>query len=140
MTIRYLLLSPDASHRQAMLSAVFGAFELGPKGRGEMVRLKEDMGGELEIVGAGSPSRLFDTARKLLDSAFQIHGVFMLLSSGDEASWEEARKLTQWLESLDEAVPLKTWVMSDPKEIGKETSRKILVELMDEHERTLKTG
>ena len=94
----------------------------------------------MEIVGAGAPSRLFATARKLIDSAVQIHGILMLLSSGDEISWEETRKLTQWLEDENKPVPLKTWVMGDPKQIDKETSRKILVELMDEHEQILKSG
>ena len=140
MTFRYLLLSPDASDRQTVLSALFGTFELAPRGKGEMARLTEEQGGELEIVGAGSPSRLFTTARKLLESAVQIHGVLMVLPSGDETSWDEARELTQWLESEKEPVPLKTWVMGDPREIDKETVRKIFVELMDEHERGLRTG
>lgn len=140
MTFRYLLLSPTASDRQALLSAVFGTFELAPKGQGEMAHLKEDKGGTLEVVGAGSPSKLFSTARKLLESAVQIHGVLMVLSSGDEESWEEARELTQWLDSRKAAVPLKTWVMGDPKEVDRETSRKVLAELMDEHQRVLRKG
>jgi hypothetical protein len=140
MTIRYLLLSPDERDRQALLTSIFGTFEPAPRGKGELVRLKEDKGGKMEIVGAGAPSRLFATARKLIDSAVQIHGILMLLSSGDEVSWEETRKLTQWLEDENKPVPLKTWVMGDPKQIDKETSRKILVELMDEHEQILKSG
>ncbi len=140
MTIRYLLLCPDEKDRQALLAAIFGTFELAPRGKGEIVRLKEEKGGEMEIVGAGAPSRLFAIASKLIDSTVQIHGILMLLSSGDEGSWEETRNLTQWLEDENKPVPLKTWVMGDPGEIDKETSRKILVELMDEHERILKSG
>ncbi len=140
MTIRYLLLCPDEKDRQALLAAIFGTFELAPRGKGEIVRLKEEKGGEMEIVGAGAPSRLFAIASKLIDSTVQIHGILMLLSSGDEGSWEETRKLTQWLEDENKPVPLKTWVMGNPGEIDKETSRKILVELMDEHERILKSG
>ncbi len=65
--IRYLILSPSEEARQAFLGRLFGTFELAPRGGGEKTTLNVTEG-DLEIVGAGRPEKLFEMTQKLLGS------------------------------------------------------------------------
>jgi len=134
--IRYLILSPSEEARQAFLGRLFGTFELAPRGGGEKTTLNVT-GGDLEIVGAGRPERLFEMTQKLLESGIQLDGILVLIPSGDEKSWAESRRISSWV--LDKKMPLsiKSWVFGDLKDLDKETARKALLTLVSEHEKVL---
>ena len=134
--IRYLILSPSEEARQAFLGGLFGTFELSPRGRGEKATLSA-VGDDLEIVGTGQIGRLFDMTRKLLDSGIQVDGILVLIPSGDENSWKEARQIGQWLQSNGPPIAIKTWVFGGLSDLDKETARKALLTLVAEHEKTL---
>jgi len=134
--IRYLILSPSEEARQAFLGGLFGTFELSPRGRGEKATLNV-VGGDLEVVGTGQMGRLFDMTRKLLDGGIQVDGILVLIPSGDENSWKEARRIGQWLQSNGPPIAIKTWVFGGLSDLDKETARKALLTLVAEHEKTL---
>lgn len=140
MFFRYLIISPSGELRQAFLGGIFGEFELAPKGRGETARMRTQAGDELEIIGVGNVSKLKATGQAIINSGIRIDAVLMLLPSGDGDSWEEIQLLTEWLKNTDPTVPVKTWVVNSRTDIEKESSRKILLELMDEHERAMRFG
>ncbi len=138
--IRYLLLSPVNSMRQSFVGAVFGAFELSPQGQGEKVTFKSSSGDVLEIVGIGGSGNLDDLGRKLFEGNVKVDGILALLPSGDTGSLDQARALAKWLGETGTAVPMRTLVVDDGSEVPKETAKKTLVALMDEHEELLKSS
>ncbi len=136
MIIRYMILSPSVEARQAFLGGLFGSFELSPRGKGERTTLNVT-GGNLEIVGVGQMGQLFDMTRKLLQGGVQVDGILVLIPSGDEGSWKEARQITQWIQSDDSRLAIKSWVFGGLGDLDKETARKALLTLVSEHEKIL---
>ena len=139
MIIRYMILSPAEEARQAFLGGLFGTFELSPKGHGEKVVLPVE-GGELEVVGTGVSGKLQNMTIRLLEGGVQMDGILILIPSGDEASWEEAKSIAQWVQSNDRAIAVKTWVFNSLVDLDKETTRKALLTLTKEHEEHLASG
>ncbi|HDL53145.1 MAG TPA: hypothetical protein ENH32_04155 [Proteobacteria bacterium] len=135
--IRYLVLSPTAEKRGAFMEELFGSYELSPNGKGEKTGLSLGTGDGLEIIGAGEPSRLCSTAQALVTKNVRINGILFLLSPGDEGSWNESQRLSKWLQETGKNIPVKTWVIGKRKEMDKATSRRILLALIEEHERLL---
>lgn len=133
---RYLILSPSGEARQAFLGRLFGSFELSPRGGGEKAALNVK-GGDLEIVGAGRPGKLFEMTRKLLDSGIQMDGILVLIPSGDENSWMESRRISGWIQENQIPLSIKSWVFGDLSDLDKETARKALLTLVSEHEKVL---
>ncbi|UCG38449.1 MAG: hypothetical protein JSV00_09775 [bacterium] len=136
MLIRYLILSPSEEARQAFIGGLFGTFELSPRGRGEKATLSVP-GGNLEVVGTGIREKLYEMTRKLLDGGVQIDGILVLIPSGDDGSWNEARRIGQWIQADGRILVLKTWVYGALTELDKETARKALLTLVGEHEKLL---
>ena len=136
MVIRYMILSPSEEARQAFLGGLFGTFELSPRGRGEKATLNVT-GGDLEVVGTGQKGKLFDTTRRILEGGIQVDGILVLIPSGDEDSWKEARQISQWIGSEVQSVAIKTWVFGGLSDLDKETARKALLTLVSEHGRVL---
>ena len=134
--IRYLILSPSGEARQAFLGRLFGSFEMSPRGGGEKTTLNVP-GGDLEIVGAGRPGKLFEMTRKLLDSGIQLDGILALIPSGDEVSWVESRTISEWIQEVKAPLPIRSWVFGDLGDLDKETARKALLTLVSEHEKVL---
>ena len=134
--IRYMILSPSEEARQAFLGGLFGTFELSPRGRGEKATLNVT-GGDLEVVGTGQKGKLFDTTRRILEGGIQVDGILVLIPSGDEDSWKEARQISQWIGSEVQSVAIKTWVFGGLSDLDKETARKALLTLVSEHGRVL---
>ncbi|MCJ7501270.1 hypothetical protein MUP29_13590 [bacterium] len=139
MIIRYMILSPVEEARQAFLGGLFGTFELSPKGRGEKVVLPVE-GGNLEVVGTGVSGKLQDMTIRLLEGGVQVDGILILIPSGDDTSWEEAKSIAQWVQSNDRPVAVKTWVFNSLGDLDKETTRKTLLTLTKEHEKHLASG
>jgi len=135
--IRYLVLSPSGEKRGVFLEELFGSYELSPNGKGEKAQLPLGTGESLEIIGAGEPSRLCSTAQTLVTKNIRINGILFLLPSGDEGSWNESQRLSEWLLEIGKNIPVKTWVIGDRKEMDKATSKRILLALLEEHERLL---
>jgi len=131
-----MILSPSEEARQAFLGGLFGSFELSPRGRGEKTTLNVS-GGDLEIVGIGQAGRLFGMTRKLQESGVQVDGILVLIPSGDEESWKEARQISQWIQSGDSPIAMKSWVFGGLGDLDKETARKALLTLVSEHEKLL---
>jgi len=131
-----LILSPSEEARQAFLGGLFGTFELSPKGHGEKVVLNVE-GGSLEVVGTGNAGKLQDTAHRLVEGGVQVDGMLVLVPSGDDPSWTEARSITQWIQSTDQPIVVKTWVFNSLEDLDKETTRKNLLTLIGEHEEHL---
>lgn len=138
--IRYLLLSPENSMRQAFVGAVFGAFELSPQGRGEKVTFKSPSGDVLEIVGIGEFGKLYALGRKLFEGNVKIDGILALLPSGDTESLDEARSLARWLGESGAAIPMRTLVVEKKSVVSKEIAKKTLITLMNEHEEFLEAS
>lgn len=136
--IRYMILSPSEEARQAFLGGLFGTFELSPRGRGEKAVLNVPEG-DLEVVGAGKTGVLFSTTRKILEGGIQLDGILLLIPSGDEDSWQEAREITQWIRNNEPAVAVKTWVFGGISDLDKETAKKALLTLVLEHTKVLDT-
>ena len=136
MLIRYVILSPSEEARQAFLGSLFGRFELSPRGRGEKVNMSIE-GFELEVVGTGLPGKLKEMMVRLLQAGVQVDGILMLIPSGDEDSWAEARAIAEWVQSGETPVVLKNWVFGDLDDLEKETSRKALLTLISEQEKFL---
>ncbi|UCF88368.1 MAG: hypothetical protein JSV70_08125 [bacterium] len=133
MIIRYMILSPSEQARQAFLGGLFGTFELSPRGHGEKVTLNVE-GGDLEVVGMGIAGKLQNMTLKLLERGVQVDGILILIPSGDDASWAEARSITQWVQSSGRPVAVKTWVFNALEDLDKETTKKNLLTLVKEHE------
>lgn len=133
MIIRYMILSPSEQARQAFLGGLFGTFELSPRGHGEKVTLNVE-GGDLEVVGMGIAGKLQNMTLKLLEKGVQVDGILILIPSGDDASWAEARSITQWVQSSGRPVAVKTWVFNALEDLDKETTKKNLLTLVKEHE------
>lgn len=133
MIIRYMILSPSEQARQAFLGGLFGTFELSPRGHGEKVTLNVE-GGDLEVVGMGIAGKLQNMTLKLLERGVQVDGILILIPSGDDASWAEARNITQWVQSSGRPVAVKTWVFNALEDLDKETTKKNLLTLVKEHE------
>lgn len=133
MIIRYMILSPSEQARQAFLGGLFGTFELSPRGHGEKVTLNVE-GGDLEVVGMGIAGKLQNMTLKLLEKGVQVDGILILIPSGDDASWAEARNITQWVQSSGRPVAVKTWVFNALEDLDKETTKKNLLTLVKEHE------
>ena len=136
--VRYLILSPSEEARQAFLGGLFGTFELSPRGRGEKAILPVD-GGVLEIVGTGLKGKLKEMSVKLLEGGVQIDGILLLIPSGDDDSWAEAKAINEWLNSAGRATVLKSWVFGGLGDLDKDTARKALLTLVSEHEKNLVT-
>jgi len=134
--IRYMILSPSEEARQAFLGGLFGSFELSPRGRGEKTTLNVS-GGDLEIVGIGQAGKLLDVTRKLVEGGVQVDGIIVLVPSGDEESWKETRQISQWIQSNDSQLAIKSWVFGGLGDLDKETARKALLTLVSEHEKVL---
>jgi hypothetical protein len=129
-----MILSPSEEARQAFLGGLFGTFELSPRGRGEKATLNV-AGGDLEVVGTGQVGKLLDTTRRILGGGIQVDGILLLIPSGDEDSWTEARQISQLVQSGNTPVAIKTWVFSGLNDLDKETAKKALLTLVLEHER-----
>ena len=136
MMIRYMILSPSDEARQTFLGRLFGSFELAPRGGGEKKTLNGS-GGDLEVVGAGRPGKLFEIVRKLLSGGVRLDGILVLIPSGDEGSWKESRRINNWLQENNVPLSMKSWVFGDLSDLDKETARKALLTLLSEHERVL---
>lgn len=134
--IRYMILSPSEEARQAFLGGLFGTFELSPRGGGEKAILNVPEG-DLEVVGAGKAGVLFNTIRKILEGGVQLDGILLLIPSGDEDSWQEAREITQWVRNNEPTVAAKTWVFGGIGDLDKETAKKALLTLVLEHTKVL---
>jgi len=134
--IRYVLLSPSEEARQAFLGGLFGSFELSPRGHGEKVTLSVE-GGGLEVVGTGFSGKLQEMTIKLIKGGVQVDGILVLIPSGDEDSWKEARSITQWTQSSGRPITVKTWVYNSLSDLEKEATRKNLLTLINEHEEHL---
>ena len=139
MIIRYMILSPSEEARQAFLGGLFGTFELAPRGQGEKVTLNVQ-GGDFEVVGTGVAGKLQDMTLRLLEGGVQVDGILILIPSGDDASWAEARSITQWTHSSGRPIAVKTWVFNSLGDLDKETTRKTLLTLISEHEKHLLSG
>jgi hypothetical protein len=134
--IRYMILSPSEEARQAFLGRLFGTFELPPKGKGEKAILKvED--GELEVVGTGKAGTLLSTISRIMEGGVQLDGILILIPSGDENSWQEAREVTLWVKKNEPKVVVKTWVFGGINDLDKETAKKAILTLVLEHTKML---
>jgi hypothetical protein len=131
-----MILSPAEEARQAFLGGLFGTFELSPRGRGEKVTFHVE-GGVLEVVGTGVSGKLRDMTIRLLEGGVQVDGIIILVPAGEDASWEEAKSVAQWIQSEGRPVAVKTWVFSSLGDLDKETTRKTLLTLIKEHEEHL---
>jgi hypothetical protein len=131
-----VLLSPSEEARQAFLGGLFGSFELSPRGHGEKVTLSVE-GGGLEVVGTGFSGKLQEMTIKLIKGGVQVDGILVLIPSGDEDSWKEARSITQWTQSSGRPITVKTWVYNSLSDLEKEATRKNLLTLINEHEEHL---
>lgn len=136
MIIRYVILSPSEEARQAFLGGLFGTFELSPRGHGEKITLSVD-GGSLEIVGTGALGKLQDVALRLIKGGVQVDGILILAPAGDGGSWEEAKSIVQWTLSTGQPIAVKAWVFNSIGDFDKETTRKTLLTLINEHEEYL---
>ena len=136
MIIRYVILSPSEEARQAFLGGLFGTFELAPRGHGEKVTLNVE-GGDLEVVGTGFPGKLHEMTLKLIEGGVKVDGILILIPSGDEDSWKEAKSIAQWTQSTGRPIAVKTWVFNSIGDLDKETTRKNLLTLIKEHEKHL---
>ena len=136
MIIRYMILSPSEEARQAFLGGLFGTFELSPRGHGEKVTLNME-GGDFEVVGTGVGGKLQDMTLRLLEGGVQVDGILILIPSGDDASWTEAKSIAQWIHSTGRPIAVKTWVFNSLGDLDKETTRKNLSTLIKEHEKLL---
>ena len=136
MIIRYMILSPSEEARQAFLGGLFGTFELSPRGHGEKVTLNME-GGDFEVVGTGVGGKLQDMTLRLLEGGVQVDGILILIPSGDDASWTEAKSIAQWTHSTGRPIAVKTWVFNSLGDLDKETTRKNLSTLIKEHEKLL---
>lgn len=136
MIIRYMILSPSEEARQAFLGGLFGTFELSPRGHGEKVTLNVE-GGDFEVVGTGVGGKLQDMTLRLLEGGVQVDGILILIPSGDDASWTEAKSIAQWTHSTGRPIAVKTWVFNSLGDLDKETTRKNLSTLIKEHEKLL---
>jgi len=134
--IRYMILSPSEEARQAFLGGLFGTFELSPRGHGEKVTLNME-GGDFEVVGTGVGGKLQDMTLRLLEGGVQVDGILILIPSGDDASWTEAKSIAQWTHSTGRPIAVKTWVFNSLGDLDKETTRKNLSTLIKEHEKLL---
>jgi len=134
--IRYVILSPSDEARRAFLGGLFGTFELSPRGHGEKAAVNVE-GGALEVVGTGVPGKLQEMALRLLKGGVQVDGILVLVPYGDEDSWKEAKSLTQWIQTDGRPVTIKTWVFNSLTDLDKETTRKTLLTLINEHEESL---
>ena len=131
-----MILSPSEKARQAFLGGLFGTFELSPRGHGEKVTINVE-GGDFEVVGTGVAGKLQDTTIRLLEGGVQVDGILILIPSGDDASWTEAKSIAQWIQSNDRPIAVKTWVFNSLGDLDKETTRKNLLTLINEHEEHL---
>ena len=136
MIIRYMILSPSEEARQAFLGGLFGTFELSPRGHGEKVTLNVE-GGDFEVVGTGVGGKLQDMTLRLLEGGVQVDGILILIPSGDDTSWTEAKSIAQWIHSTGRPIAIKTWVFNSLGDLDKETTRKNLLTLIKEHEKLL---
>lgn len=128
-----MILSPSEEARQAFLGGLFGTFELSPKAHGEKVTLEVE-GGGLEVVGTGVPGKLKDIALRLLKGEVQVDGLLFLIPAGDNDSWNEAKSISQWIQSNSKPIALKTWVFNSLGDLDKETAKKSLLTLINEHQ------
>jgi len=131
-----MILSPLEEARQAFLGGLFGTFELSPRGHGEKVTLNVE-GGDFEVVGTGVGGKLQDMTLRLLEGGVQVDGILILIPSGDDASWIEAKSIAQWTQSTGRPIAIKTWVFNSLGDLDKETTRKNLLTLIKEHEKYL---
>jgi len=131
-----MILSPSEEARQAFLGGLFGTFELSPRGHGEKVTLNME-GGDFEVVGTGVGGKLQDMTLRLLEGGVQVDGILILIPSGDDASWTEAKSIAQWTHSTGRPIAVKTWVFNSLGDLDKETTRKNLSTLIKEHEKLL---
>lgn len=131
-----MILSPSEEARQAFLGGLFGTFELSPRGHGEKVTLNIE-GGDFEVVGTGVGGKLQDMTLRLLEGGVQVDGILILIPSGDDASWTEAKSIAQWTHSTGRPIAVKTWVFNSLGDLDKETTRKTLLTLTNELEEHL---
>jgi len=133
LIIRYLILSPSDEVRGRLFNSLFeDQVQYSPKGGGEKVNIEIE-GDYLEFVGAGVPSRLLTLAKKLVENAVQLDGILLLIPSGDDASWQEAKTISNWVDEEMLGMPVRIWVYGDPEEITREKARKELLTLFDVH-------
>jgi hypothetical protein len=131
-----MIISPSEEARQAFLGGLFGTFELSPRGHGEKVILNVE-GGGLEVVGTGLPGKLKEMTLKLIRSGIQVDGILFLLPAGDDDSWDEAKAITHWVQEGGRLMALKTWVFGSLGDLDRETARKSLLTLVNEHQEHL---
>jgi len=96
-------------------------------------------GGVLEIIGTGLKGKLKEMSVKLLEGGVQIDGILLLIPSGDDDSWAEAKAISEWLNSAGKVTVLKSWVFGGLGDLDKETARKALLTLVSDHEKNLVT-
>lgn len=131
-----MILSPSEEARQAFLGGLFGTFELSPRGKGEKAILSVPEG-ELEVVGTGRTGDLHNMIQRILKGGVQLDGLLLLIPSGDEDSWQEAREITKWIKNSNAALAVKTWVFGGISDLDKETAKKALLTLVLEHTKVL---
>ena len=66
-----------------------------------------------------------------------MDGILVLVPSGDEPSWVEAREIAQWVKTREPRVAVKTWVFGGINDLDKETAKKALLTLVLEHTKVL---
>src|SRR5512138_283424 len=133
-----LLLCPDPPLRVAFLGTLFGSLESAPGGQGERAVLPFP-GGELVVVGAGSPGRMMPVLERVR-SRLGLDGVLLLVPSGDQEGWDEARALRESLLAAGGPIPLRALVMDPDPPPDKEAVRSLLLSLLGEQERLLGGG
>jgi hypothetical protein len=134
--IRYLVLSPSRPLRETVLGNLFGSFEVSPSATGERVSLALEAG-TLEVVGAGAPGVLTAVVERFLARGAGIDGILMLLASGDQPGWDEARTVRELLEARGMRVAVRAFVIDSDLLPDKEGARAMMLALVGEHERLL---
>jgi hypothetical protein len=111
---------------------MFGSsIELHPRGEGERVSIRIDES-NLEILGLGSAGRLEELADRAMSSRLKPEAFLVLVPSGDEDTWQEAKSISNRFDEDSPDVPVRTWVFSDPTDITREKAKKELVALLDD--------
>ncbi len=134
--IRYLVLSPSRGLREGVLGNLFGSFEVSPSAAGERVLLPL-AAGALEVVGSGGPGSLLAVVERLLARGVDLDGILLLLASGDQPGWEEARGVREMLEARGVSMAVRAFVVDSDPPPDKEGARAMMLALVGEHERLL---
>lgn len=84
-------------------------------------------------MGTGTQGKLQDMTSKLIQGGVQVDGFLFLIPSGDDDSWNEAKSISRWIQSEGRSIALKTWVFNSLGDLDKETARKSLLTLINDH-------